>query len=360
MDSNRESTLARVRNSTPVVVGALGSILLFLFAVQLLSASTEAGAVPLERFFRRHVDGSGQALGASWLATYALTNGSVVAALAVSLFESGILTATQLFVMLAGSRLGGAAIVLLIGALDYVQKRRYSFSDATRLGVLTFLVSHSVYLPATALGSLLLPTLQTGFGGASERVEVAAHPLLVFAPATSAIVDTVGIGIALVVALLALFASLTLFDRMLKRISTDWLRTRLFRRFRHKWVAFALGVLITGVTTSVAFSVGVVVPLYNRGYLKRREVVPYVLGANIGTLFDTAVIAVLLESPSGLSVVLSLIAVATVITTGTLVWFSTYFRVIETVQTRLLADRWSLIAFLASLVVFPLLLVLLP
>jgi sodium-dependent phosphate cotransporter len=40
--------------------------------------------------------------------------------------------------MLAGSRLGGAAIVLLIGMLDYFQKRRYSFSEATRLGIVNY------------------------------------------------------------------------------------------------------------------------------------------------------------------------------------------------------------------------------
>ncbi|KAB1190518.1 sodium:phosphate symporter [Haloferax sp. MBLA0076] len=360
MDSKFDKVVAQGRTSGPLVGAATVSLFLFLFAIQLLGAATAAAAAPLEQFFRQYVAGSAQALGASWLATYVLTNGSVVAALSVSLFKTEVLTASQLFLMLAGSRLGGAAIVLLIGTLDYFQKQRYSFSDSTRLGILTFLLSHSIYLPATALGYLLLPRLQTRFESVGNRIELSFQPLAAFDPATGAVVDTVGVGLSLVVAVLVLFGSLMLFDRVLKRIDTEWLRKRFFRRFQHKWTSFGLGILITGVTTSVAFSLGVVVPLYNRDYIKRQEIVPYVLGANIGTFFDTIVIAVLLESPQGVAIVLSLVAVGTVITVGTLVLFSTYFQTVETIQTRIITDRRYLTGFLISLVVFPILLVLLP
>ncbi|WP_265110287.1 sodium:phosphate symporter [Halosolutus halophilus] len=361
MDTDRRNDLLeRGRASGPLLIGVIVSLLLFLFAVQLLGTSTEAAVVPLERLFRRYVAGSGPALGVSWLATYVLTNGSVVAALSVSLFKAGILTASQLFLMVAGSRLGAAAIVLLIGGLDYFQKRRYSIGEATSLGVLTFLLTHTVYVPATVLGYLLLPSLRTMLGGVSDRFELSRHPLAVFEPVTGAIIDAIGVGLGLVVALLALFVSLTLFDRVLERVDTEWLRRRFFRRFQHKWTSFGLGILVTGATTSIAFSLGVVVPLYNRNYVTRREIVPYILGANIGTLFDTVLIAILLESTAGATIVLSLLAVGTIITGGILLWFPRYFHAVETVQLRLVADYRYLAAFLLSLVVVPVLLVSFP
>jgi sodium-dependent phosphate cotransporter len=359
-DRDFEALFALGQESGRLIIGVIASLLLFLFAVQLLGASTAAAAPLLEWFFRQFVAGSRQALGASWLATYVITNGSVVAALSVSLFETGLLTASQLFLMLAGSRLGGAAIVLLIGMLEYLQKRHYSFSEATRLGILTFLVSHSVYIPATIIGFLILPLLQRGFGDVSTRIELSVDPLAAFIPATGAIVDTTGAGVALLVAILALFVSLTLFDRVLKRIDTSWLRERFFRRFQHKWTSFGLGIVITGVTTSVAFSLGIVVPLYNRDYIERQEIVPYVLGANVGTFLDTIVIAVLLESSQGLAIVLSLVVVGTFITTGTVVLFSTYYRGIEGVQTRLISDRRYVAGFFAMLIIIPVLLLVLP
>jgi len=87
----------------------------FLFAVQLLGAATEAAEPLIARTLRRIVVDDGSAIGLSWLTTYGLTNGSVVAALALSLLRSGIVSVIEAFLMIAGSRLGGAAIVVLIG-----------------------------------------------------------------------------------------------------------------------------------------------------------------------------------------------------------------------------------------------------
>jgi nucleotide-binding universal stress UspA family protein len=113
VDSSVDEILTRGRESGPLVLGAFVSLLLFLFAVQLLGASTAAAAAPLERFFRRYVAGSGRALGANWLATYVLTNGSVIAALSVSLFKTGILTASRLF---------PDASITVLHVIDYIEE----------------------------------------------------------------------------------------------------------------------------------------------------------------------------------------------------------------------------------------------
>ncbi|MDQ2054541.1 sodium:phosphate symporter [Halobellus sp. H-GB7] len=354
-----DHAFARVRASAPLWIGALASVALFLFAVQLLGTATEAAAVPLRQFFAHHVSGDAQALGVSWLATYVLTNGSIVAALSVSLFGNGIVTDAQLFLMVAGSRLGAAAIVVLIGALDYLQKRRYSLGEATSLGLLAFLLTHSVYLPATVVGYLALPWLQHPLESVGTRTNVSSQ----FSPlesVTTAVVDAVGAELGFVLAIAVLFASLNLFDRVLKRVDTAWLRARFFRRFQRTWVALALGVLLTGITTSVAFSLGVIVPLYNRGYLKRREVVPYVLGANLGTLFDTVLIAVVLQSPVGVALVLALLLVSTLLTLGATVWFDPYFRTVEAAHRRLVEDLRYFVGFVVLLIAVPVALALLP
>jgi sodium-dependent phosphate cotransporter len=355
-----DNALQRLRTSGPLWVGGAVSLGLFLLGVQLLGTVTGAAAAPLEQFFGRYVAGDARALGVSWLATYALTNGSVVAALSVSLFDSGVVTAEQLFLMVAGSRLGAAAIVVLIGALDYFQKQRYSLGKATSLGLLTFILTHSVYLPATVLGYLLLPWSQRLLAGVGRRTEFGVRPLAALEPVTVGVVDVVGVVPGFAVALGLLFVSLTLFDRVLKRVDVTWIRQRFFRRFRNRWAALVLGIVVTGVTTSVAFSLGVIVPLFNRGYLKHREVVPYVLGANIGTLFDTVVVAVVLESPDGVTLVLALLVIGTLVTLAVLLWFPPYLAAVEAVQTRLVEDRRYLLGFLVSLVLVPVALALPP
>ncbi|MFB6149884.1 MAG: sodium:phosphate symporter [Halobacteriales archaeon] len=283
-----------------------------------------------------------------------------MAAVSVSLFQGNVLTGQQLFLLVAGSRLGSGGIVVLIGALDYLEKPRSSFGEATGLGTLTFLLTYAVYLPATVGGVLVLPRLQPVLERTTRRFTIATESPSPVVSLCEGIVAAIGVWPGLIVAVALLFGSLTLFDRVLEQVETAWLRNRLFRYFERRWVAFVLGVLLTGLTTSVAFSLGVAVPLYNRGYVTRREILPYVLGANMGTLFDTLLVVVLLESPAAVAIVLALILLTGLVTVVLLIAFRPFHRAIGVVQSRLVDDRRTLLGFLLSLLVVPIALVLLP
>jgi sodium-dependent phosphate cotransporter len=350
----------RVPESALLLAAATGTVLLFLFAVQLLGAATEAAAPALERFLERVVVGDAPALGLSWVAAYVLANGSVVAALALSLFGSGLLSVSQLFLMIAGSRLGAAAIVVVVGALDYLQKDRYAIQEAVSLGLLTFLVTHSVYLPVTAVGYLAQPVLGEPFRAVGDGIALGVRPLGWFEPVTAAVTALVGPALAFGLAVALLFGSMHLFDRLLGRVDTETIREYVFAHFEQPWLSFAIGLAVTMLTTSVAFSLGVIVPLYNRGYVERAELLPYVLGANLGTLLDTLVVAIVLETAVGTATVLFLLAVATLLTLLALLFHRRYAAVVERVHGRLVDDRRAFVAFLASLVLAPLALLVVP
>jgi sodium-dependent phosphate cotransporter len=352
------SRLAQLSGRTPgrlrLLLGFLATVALFLFAVQLLGTATEAVAPLVARVFARNVVGDGAALGLSWLAAYVLANGSVVATLSVSLFTAGVVSTQQLFLMVAGSRLGGAAVVVLVGALDYFQKDRLSVQEAVSLGTLTFVLTHSIFLPATVLGYVALPLVDASGFGAGTATAIESRALSTFDPLTEAVTTAIGPGLSVLLAVALVFGSLSLFDRLLARVDEAALQRHLFTHFRHTWVSFFAGLLITGVATSVAFSLGVVVPLYNRGYVDRDELVPYILGANVGTFFDTVLVAVVLESVTGLVVVLELVAVATLLTLLALVAYDQYRRVVTALDTRLATDRRVFAAFLFALLAVPL------
>ncbi|MFC6954531.1 sodium:phosphate symporter [Halorubellus litoreus] len=335
------------------VAGVPVVVLSFLFAVGLLGAGTEAAAPLLREAFVRYVVGDAGALGFGWLGAYVLTNGSVVAAVALSLSTAGLLGPSQVFLMVAGTRLGGAAIVVVVGALDYFQKERYSLQQSVSLGSLTFLLTHSVYVPATVVGYVALPVVRGEFAPGTGAVDGGFGLSNPFSPMTSAFVDAVGPGVAVVVAVGALFGSLTLFDRLLSGVDVATLRELVFDRFERTWVSFAIGLVVTSATTSVAFSLGVIVPLYNRGYVKREGLLPYVLGANVGTLFDTLVAAFVLDSPVAVVVVLTLAVAALLATLVALLAMERYANVVVGVDDLLLEDRRVFLAFLASLAVAP-------
>lgn len=345
----------------PLWLGAVGTVLLFLFAVQLLGTATEAAEPVIERILRRIVVDDISALGLGWVASYGLTNGSVVAALSLSLLRSGLVSPSETYFMITGTRLGGTAIIVLVGAMDYLQNRRnQSLSEGTSLGLLTFVITFSIYIPVTVFGAAILKRFHSTMFEAAEGLRVSIRSLEYLEPVTDAVTRALGPSITLVVAIALLFGSLWFFDRLLERVHTETVRKYVFRHFKRRWMAFGIGVTITALTTSVAFSLGVIVPLYNRRFVRRGEMVPYILGANIGTLFDTLLVGFVLDTMVGVAIVLLVIGLATLLTVTVLVGYTPYLRFVDASQDTLLEDRRFFVAFGGILIVLPIVLLVIP
>lgn len=328
-------------------------IALFLFAIRLLGTATSALSPLIESVLGQVLVGDVSSLGVAWLASYALGNGSVVAALALSLFSADLLTPSQLFMMVAGSRLGSAAVVLFIGALDWVQKRRLTLEESLHFGLLAFVLTASVYLPATVIGYVSVPWFRPLLPVVSPT-RIGVRSPSVFEPLAASLTRQYGAGVVFLLAIALVFASLELFDRVFDRVDTDSLRSNYLVYLDSPWLSFAVGLLVTGVTTSVAFSLGVVVPLFNRQYVTRREIVPYVLGANVGTLVDTLVVAVVLESPVGVSTVLLLVVLSALLSVLALASYDAYYGAVESTLDAILSNRAVFALALTVLVAVPL------
>ena len=70
-------------------------------------------------------------------------------------------------------------------------------------------------------------------------------------------------------------------------------------------IMFLLGSAVTLVSMSVSVSLSILVPLSHRGFVRRENVIPYIMGANITTFIDTLLAAVLLNNHAAVSVVLA-------------------------------------------------------
>lgn len=331
---------------------ALAAVL-FVAAVSGIGAAADALDQTLADWLERVIEGPFSALGAGWLITYLIANGSVVAGLAVTLVESAAVEPARGFLLLAGSRLGAAAFVVLLGVLEFVRSRpRPELRRALGLGFLTFLVSISVYLPATVLGYALFEPLHDLFVDALPS-EVEIEALARTGDLADSLVDAIGALAVAAIAVVLVVASFQLFDEFLKGFDEDRLRN-LFRVWlRWRWVSFGSGLLITAVTTSVALSVGALVPLFSRGIVKTRDVIPYLLGAGLGTMADTVLFALLLGSEPGLAIVLVLLASAAAVTVAYLIRPAAYTRIIERAFGLFTARPAGAIGFAALLLAAP-------
>jgi len=167
--------------------------------------------------------------------------------------------------------------------------------------------------------------------GVNRGLEPLIGPLAAFLPGW--VLFVIGVGL--------MTFSFRLFDRALPDMRLE--RTDLGqvpRLIYRPEIMFLMGLAITLVTMSVSISVGILVPLSARGYMRRKNIIPYILGANISTLADTLVAAALLGDPQAVTVVMTHMACAAIVSLLLiLLAYRPYERAISNALTRIIHRR---------------------
>lgn len=301
--ARRARTQIRDRFATPrKVVSFVIAIFLFVLAIQVMKEGAKALApvVSDSPLFSNAVS----TLGAGWLGAYVVLSGSPVAAVALSLFAGGAATELQTFTMLSGSRLGAAFVVLVVGFLYAVRNRGRNRNESIGMGVLALSLTAVVYVPGMLLGYGILKSGMLDGIRWSASEDVLSIVDVIWGPALDLLTKfpdwsllPLGLGIILV--------SFRFLDRVLPKLDgerhgggrTAWLK--------RPWPMFALGCIVATLTLSVSVALTVLVPLASQGYIKREESIPYIMGANITTLADTLVAAMILGNPVAVHIVLA-------------------------------------------------------
>jgi Na+/phosphate symporter len=327
------------------------ALLLFILALQLLKSGARA-LVPLVRDGLA-VRNAANALGFGWLFAYVALSGSPVAATALTLFDAGALDAWGTFAMITGSRLGAAFVVLVIGFVYTL--RGHERQGSLAMGLLSFLITAAVYVPGLAVGYWLLSSgtfdrlHPGGEVGLISAIDLLFDPVVALAAGNlpPPAVFALGFGV--------LWYSLSLIDKALPNMQ---LRESGFggmaRLLYRPIVTFALGLAVTTLTMSVSVSLSVLVPLSARGYIRRENVIPYIMGANITTFVDTLVAALLLNNPQAFTVVLvEMVSVALISVAIIAGAYRPYERAILRAAALIGARRRNMAVFLAAIVAVP-------
>jgi Na+/phosphate symporter len=117
---------------------------------------------------------------------------------------------------------------------------------------------------------------------------------------------------------------------------------------------FALGCLVATLTLSVSVALTVLVPLAVKGYVKRDEALPYIMGANIMTLADTLVVAMLQPTEVAAQIVLAQALGVAIVSIVILAFFyQPVQRAVLTVEDYFVSSNRRLAVFVAILFVLP-------
>ena len=334
-----------------VLIGLFG-IFFFILGIQLMKSVAGLVGPPLEGVLSRFADTPWHALAFGWLSAYAVLSGSPVAAMALGFYATGYSNPETTFFMIMGSRLGAAFIVIVIGTVAVLRGKPRE--KALAMGVLSFLVTYSIYIPAIFFGWFLIRLK------AHEWVQIPTPTGLLdlmdrsFNPIVASVIGAFAPILAFLIAAVSIYAGLSLFDKAFGQREAQELRSpRIHMYLKHPAVSFAIGALVTLASTSVSLSFGLLVPLYLNGYIDRKEIVPYMMGANITTFIDTLVAGFLYGGGIAANIVFIEMASVTLFSVVALAIYGPYSRAIDAAYRYIFHKNWALALFIILLFAVP-------
>jgi len=234
-------------------------------------------------------------------------------------------------------------------------------AESLGMGLVSFCVTGSTYLAALVPGYYLLSD------GRLDTLQLQSGALLssvidsLFEPIVSWVDALLPGWMLFILGLAVILFSFRLFDDLLPTEALKNSRVGKLSRLAYKpIVMFILGSLITLVSMSVSVSISILVPLSQRGFVRRENVIPYIMGANITTFIDTLLAAVLLQNPRAFTVVLvEMISISLVSALILFFLYSRYERSVLQFVDWLVHRNRNLAAFIAVIFVAPLLLLVL-
>jgi len=279
----------------------VASLYLFILAIMLMKDGARSLVPLLQDTFS--VSNPVKSLGFGWLFAYVVMSGSPVAAAALFFLDAGAIDALSAFTMITGSRLGASFLVIFLGFL-YILRGRDKASSLS-MGMLSLGVTGTTHLAGLLVGvwmlqSVLFSRMQLGSG---YRIGVIIDSL--FTPITGPLANFLPNWLLFVLGIILIIVSFNLFDRCLPEMVIKDSQVGHISRFVYRpWVMFLLGAVVTLLCMSVSISLGILVPLSHRGFIRRENVIPYIMGANVTTFIDTFLAAVILANPAAIEVVL--------------------------------------------------------
>jgi solute carrier family 34 (sodium-dependent phosphate cotransporter) len=307
-------------------------------------------------------------LGLGWLGALFVLSGSPIAATALTLVRAGEdaaaegaahFTEIQGFTMLTGSRLGAAFVVLVVAVTYALRGGEGERVKPVSTAVLALSTTALIYIPAAFLGYAILKwepfhnlelkfphqfadVIDLIYGGILDRVE----------SLPSAVVFLGGLGVLLL--------SFKLIDAVMPSLDETTIGEHRLEWLRGKWQMFGLGSLVALIVMSVSVALTVLVPLVAKKYVKREDIIPYIMGANITTLGDTMLAAFALNSPAAVRIVLAEVIATTLLSVIALAFFYPQLRKgIWKFQKAIVKSKPRLAAFTMGLFLIPLTIIIL-
>ncbi len=297
-----------------VVLYILGTLLLFLFALDLMVSSLQHLGRDVVQTIIQATLNPFTGLFIGLLITAMIQSSSTTTALVVALVASGSLTLQSAVPIIMGANVG-TTITSTIVSLGFISKKK-EFRRAVSAGtyhcffnLLTVVILFPLEYYYGFLSSVSSAIGEYFFTPSAAPVKNQVVGLWSgFDPLTEVLVNTFSNGfILIVVSFTLLFISILLFRKLISNLleaKSPVAFSRFF--FKNQLKSFFWGLLTTAAIRSSTITTSVVVPIVAKKITTLKQAAPFIMGANVGTTI-TAFIAVTMNSntASGISIAIA-------------------------------------------------------
>lgn len=296
-------TKKQYRQSILTALYIVGALLLFLFALDLMTSSLRQMSGVAAETIIVATSNPFAGLFIGLLITAMVQSSSTTTSMAVALVASGAITLESAIPLIMGANIGTTitSTIIALGFIDRRKEFRRALSTATYHDFFNILTAFILFPleyyygflsgMSTSIAGYLFSPGTTGTGTRSYYLISAFGPLIDF------LGESISSGFVLAVFSFALlFISVIVFRKLISNLLTRRLPERFSKLiFTNPPKAFFWGLVTTAAIRSSTVTTSLVVPIAAKKVVSLRKAVPFILGANIGTTI-TAFIAALTTS----------------------------------------------------------------
>lgn len=289
-------------------LGSIVAIYFFVSAIVLIKSSAEIMGVSLTEKIVLLIKDTTSAVFAGWISTALLHSSGAFDSIVVAFTASGVMPLNLSVATIIGAEMGTTVTPFLISTLEKLKKK--SHSDAS----FNITITHVLYNLITLM---LFYPLELFFGVFTKIAENGSRIFLrvpwlgeipdildVLTPWVDPLIERIPPWVGLIIGGLLLIIALGAVEEYMTTIFSMPRSWNLIRStFTDPKRSFIAGFIFTILVPSTTVMVSLLVPLASSGVIRTEYyILPYILGANIGTVFDVMIAAFATGDPISLGV----------------------------------------------------------
>ena len=274
------------------------SIYFFIISIELIKKSSLSLGDSLINHFITLSQSPIKALAAGWLGAGIVQSGGAIGAITATMVGAGIFTLTTAIFIIFGSRIGATITGLIVSLFSKTKNKRdfrHGFEIATAntfyniINIIILFLIEYFFRIFTKIGTYFGKFLEgvTFFKAVPDLIDIIAGwfiKLIMQIPAKIAV---------LIIGFVILLVTLEFLAKSILGIfgGHDKARKIVKKHFSNKYEAFLIGLLITALIPSTNITISFLIPLAVARIINIEEAIPYILGANIGTVVEVVLAA---------------------------------------------------------------------